>query len=77
MNLRHINRGDVKEGGCALCKPRQHRNFHHYGGKPDYGYELADGEEAGSEERQPQRDEVDPSGLDPEHRQHEADDAHH
>ena len=24
-NIRHINRGDVSEGGCDLCKPRQSR----------------------------------------------------
>lgn len=28
MNVRHINRGDIKEGGCPLCKPRHKR----YGG---------------------------------------------
>ena len=28
MNIRHINRGDVKEGGCPVCKPRHKR----YGG---------------------------------------------
>lgn len=21
MNIRHINRGDIREGGCAMCKP--------------------------------------------------------
>ena len=25
MNIRHINRGDVDEGGCPLCKPRHTR----------------------------------------------------
>lgn len=25
MNYRHINRGDIKEGGCAMCKPRTKR----------------------------------------------------
>ena len=23
--IRHINRGDVKEGGCEMCKPRHKR----------------------------------------------------
>lgn len=25
MNIRHINRGDIKEGGCPLCKPARKR----------------------------------------------------
>ena len=25
MIYRHINRGDIKEGGCPLCKPRVSR----------------------------------------------------
>lgn len=25
MNVRHNNRGDVKEGGCPFCKPRHKR----------------------------------------------------
>jgi hypothetical protein len=25
MHIRHINRGDIKEGGCSLCKPRRSR----------------------------------------------------
>lgn len=25
MNIRHVNRGDIKEGGCPLCKPRRKR----------------------------------------------------
>ena len=25
-NIRHINRGDIREGGCAMCKPR-HKRF--------------------------------------------------
>lgn len=23
--IRHINRGDIKDGGCAMCKPRHKR----------------------------------------------------
>ena len=23
--MRHINRGDIKEGGCPMCKPRHRR----------------------------------------------------
>ena len=25
VNIRHINRGDINEGGCPLCKPRHTR----------------------------------------------------
>ena len=25
MKIRHVNRGDVKEGGCSMCKPRHKR----------------------------------------------------
>ena len=50
--VRHINRGDIREGGCPLCKPRHKRDD---GTKPsldlfeeglaDYEDELEEGDE--------------------------------
>lgn len=38
LNIRHLNRGDVREGGCSLCKPRYARSSFH----PDEYMAMAD-----------------------------------